>query len=63
MISGLVLAEIANALDINLDMKRTIGYVQFQYKSGAYCVSPAIVSYPDPNVRNDDYRLQYNITR
>ena len=27
MISGLVLAEIANALDINLDMKRTIGYV------------------------------------
>ena len=21
-----------------------------------------IVSYPDPNVRNDDYRLQYNIT-
>ena len=42
MISGLVLAEIANALDINLDMKRTIGYVQFQYKSGAYCVSPAI---------------------
>ena len=20
------------------------------------------VSYPDPNVRNDDYRLQYNIT-
>ena len=22
----------------------------------------ALVSYPDPNVRNDDYRLQYNIT-
>ena len=21
-----------------------------------------VVSYPDPNVRNDDYRLQYNIT-
>ena len=21
-----------------------------------------LVSYPDPNVRNDDYRLQYNIT-
>ena len=21
-----------------------------------------MVSYPDPNVRNDDYRLQYNIT-
>ena len=20
-----------------------------------------LVSYPDPNVRNDDYRLQYNI--
>ena len=25
-------------------------------------VVEAIVSYPDPNVRNDDYRLQYNIT-
>ena len=23
---------------------------------------PGVVSYPDPNVRNDDYRLQYNIT-
>ena len=23
---------------------------------------PPLVSYPDPNVRNDDYRLQYNIT-
>ena len=22
----------------------------------------SLVSYPDPNVRNDDYRLQYNIT-
>ena len=22
-----------------------------------------LVSYPDPNVRNHDYRLQYNITR
>ena len=26
------------------------------------CNSRDIVSYPDPNVRNDDYRLQYNIT-
>ena len=25
-------------------------------------VHVAVVSYPDPNVRNDDYRLQYNIT-
>ena len=24
--------------------------------------TPQVVSYPDPNVRNDDYRLQYNIT-
>ena len=23
---------------------------------------PTVVSYPDPNVRNDDHRLQYDIT-
>ena len=26
------------------------------------CGGGRVVSYPDPNVRNDDYRLQYNIT-
>ena len=28
----------------------------------ALSVHVAVVSYPDPNVRNDDHRLQYDIT-
>ena len=35
-----------------------IAYSGYEYVLGY----DPLVSYPDPNVRNDDYRLQYNIT-
>ena len=45
--------EAANVLGSTGNIRSWISYSLHHHVS--------VVSYPDPNVRNDDYRLQYNI--